>query len=441
MTGVIRKLLIVIGMTAVFAFDAVAATPSLLIDDETQSLLDHILRPIFKVADVPYDKNKIHIINDMSLNAFVSDGNHMFINTGTIMRAANVNELTGILAHETGHIAGGHILRQKLNAENLQMLSAISLITAGTVAAASGQSDAAIAVALGTQGSLINAMTAFQLGEERAADESAVKYLNAMYQSPEGLKNFMKTIQKNNRLSGYDETPYFKTHPMSAERLAFFEKQAKANRGTTASPYDKDFEFVQAKLIAFLLPENQVMRKYGANMTGDAADYARAIVAFRTQNFTSSVALLDKLIRKYPNNPYFYQMKGEVLFTKGKIRQAQQIYQKALALKPDGEEIVLSYSECTLEMPEHRRYLSSVIALLNRAQIDHETARGWELLAKAYFEKGDKAESMYALAKYSYALGRFETAKQQIKEAQQLNPSESLSLKLKDFENELGQGE
>ncbi|MBR6327988.1 MAG: M48 family metalloprotease, partial [Alphaproteobacteria bacterium] len=104
MTGVIRKLLIVIGMTAVFAFDAVAATPSLLIDDETQSLLDHILRPIFKVADVPYDKNKIHIINDMSLNAFVSDGNHMFINTGTLIKAANVNELTGILAHETGHI-------------------------------------------------------------------------------------------------------------------------------------------------------------------------------------------------------------------------------------------------------------------------------------------------------------------------------------------------
>lgn len=416
-----------------------SAEPSLLIDDETQSLLEHVLRPIFKAAQIPYDKNKIHIINDMSLNAFVSDGNHMFINTGTIMRAANVNELSGVLAHETGHIAGGHILRQKLNAENLQMLSAISLITAGTVAAASGQADAAIAVALGTQGSLINAMTAFQLGEERAADESAVKYLNATYQSPEGLKNFMKTIQKNNRLSGYDETPYFKTHPMSAERLAFFEKKAKESKGTTASAYDKDFEFVRAKLIAFLLPENQVMRKYGANMTSDAADYARAIVAFRTQNFANAVALLDKLIRKYPNNPYFYQLKAQVLFAKGKIRQAQQIYQKALSLKPDGDEIMISYAECTLEMPEHRRYLPDVIAVLNKAQISRETAHGWELLAKAYFEKGDKAESMYALAKYSYALGRIETAKQQINEAWQSNPSGSLSLKLKDFEKELGQ--
>lgn len=431
-----QKLLMAFGLVAVFAFK-VDAAPSFLVDDESEALLYHIVRPIFKVAGVGYDKNKIHIINDMSLNAFVADGNNLFVHTGTLINAKNVNELSGILAHETGHIAGGHILRQKLKIADMQTLSAISLIAAGSAAVASGQADAAIAVALGTQNSLINSMMAYQLSQERAADESAVKYLKALHQSPVGLRDFMKTIQKNNRLSGYEQTPYFRTHPMSVERQAFFEKSAKENKGSTDSPYDQDFAFVQAKLTAFLLPENQVLRKYPDAQKTEAAKYAHAIVALRQKNFKEAEDLLDELIEASPNRPYFYQLKAEVLFESGKIEAAEKNYQKALQLKPDGDEIMLSYAACALENPNRKQNLGHIISVLNKAQISRETPIGWELLSKAYYEKGQKADSLYASAKYSYIIGNIEAAKLQIKEAQKLNPSESLRVKLRDLEYQI----
>ena len=182
--------------------------PSLISDDETQTFLSNIIKPLFNAAGIPFDANKIFIVNDNSLNAFVSNGNYMFVHTGTLINADNVNEISGVLAHETGHIAGGHIARQKLRIEQLQTLSVASLIVAGAAAATSGRGDAALAVVLGSQSSLLNAMTAYQMQEERSADESAVKYLTHTKQSIQGLKNFMKKIQMHNRLSGYTETPY-----------------------------------------------------------------------------------------------------------------------------------------------------------------------------------------------------------------------------------------
>ena len=396
-------------------------------DDETETFICNIVEPIFKTAGVSYDPHRIHLLNDMTLNAFVSDGNHLFVHTGTLLKASNVNEISGILAHETGHIAGGHIMRQKLKIQDLQTLSAISLIAAGATAVASGRGDAAMAVALGSHGSLLNSMMAYQMSEERNADESAVKYLKALGQSAAGLKNFMKTIQKNNRLSGYEENPYFRTHPMSMERMSFFEKAVKDNGGKTTLPLDENFKFIQAKLSAFLLPVERTLLKYPLKDKSDEAKYAHAN------------RLMDELIAKQPQNPYFYQLKGQFLFENGKTDEALAAYHKSLSLKPSSGETTLLYAECALEAKNNAPYLQDVINLLNKLQIENESSHAWELLAKAYHQKGLKAESLYASAKYSVMIDNTETAKKQIKQARELNPSESLKLKLSDLENELKQ--
>ena len=189
-------LLLGIMLAAVFILPCAARSmPTFITDDETEIFLDHIIRPIFKAANIVYDPNKIFIINDHSLNAFVSDGNYLAIHTGTLLNADNVNELSGIIAHESGHIAGGHIVRQKLKLNQMQSITLASLLAASAAAAVSGRGDAAMAVVLGTQSSMLANLTSYQMQEERSADESAVKYLSAIGQSPAGLKSFMKKIQ------------------------------------------------------------------------------------------------------------------------------------------------------------------------------------------------------------------------------------------------------
>lgn len=210
-------------LAAVFARTVYAEDlPVIISDDETESLLRRITEPVFNAAGIAFNPDKLYIVSDPTLNAFVSDGNYLFIHTGTLINADNVNQLSGIIAHESGHIAGGHIVRQKLQISKLQTLSVASLIAAGAAAAASGRGDAALAVMLGSQSSLLNSLTSYQVQEERSADESAVQYLRKLGQSPAGLSAFIKKIRDSNRLNGYEEIPYFRTHPMSIERLNFF---------------------------------------------------------------------------------------------------------------------------------------------------------------------------------------------------------------------------
>ena len=428
-------------MATVLVFDCLAKqSPSLISDDETHTFLVNIIRPLFNAAGVTFDKNKIYIINDNSLNAFVSNGNYLFVHTGTLINADNVNELSGILAHETGHIAGGHIARQKLRIEQLQTLSVASLVAAGAAAAASGRGDAALAVMLGSQSSLLNAMTAYQMQEERSADESAVKYLNATNQSAKGLKDFMKKIQLHNRLSGYKEVPYFRTHPLSMEREEFFNQAIKTSNKNTSSQYDNDFKLVKAKLTAFLLPVEQAKQKYPVNDTATDSIYANAIIAYKENNFNLAIKILDNLIAQYPSNPYFHEIKGQFLFESGNLTSALKSYEQALKLKPDSNDIMLSWAHTKLESAHNKEELQKIINMLNKIQISSPSATAWLLLARAYEENEQKSYALYASAQYSLAIGNIDIAKTQLENASK-NAPDNLKLKITDLKNFITQKE
>ena len=435
--------LLTVFMVAVltYTYDCKASSgPSLISDEQTQTFLSNIISPLFKAAGIPFNKNKIYIINDNSLNAFVSNGNYMFVHTGTIMNADTVNELSGILAHETGHIAGGHIARQKLRISQLQTLSVASLIVAGATAATSGRGDAALAVMLGSQSSLLNAMISYQMHEERSADESAIKYLSATNQSPVGLKNFMKKIQVHNRLSGYSEIPYFRTHPLSMEREEFFNQALKDNLQPKSSKYDDEFKLVKAKLTAFLLPTEQAQIKYPITDKSTASMYANAIIAFKQNNFKKAESILNDLIKKHPSNPYFHELKGQFLFESGNPKSAIKAYEQALLLKPDATDILLSWSHAKLETNPTKAELQEIITTLNKVQIDSPSSTVWLLLSRAYDENKQKAHALYASAQYSLAINNVKIAKKQIEEALKTAP-ENLKLKLNDLKNLIKQEE
>lgn len=196
----LKRLAQVVFLLSAFLTSASARAESirLVTDEETELFLAEILQPIYKAAGIRFYRNSVFIVEDNSLNAFVGDGNNMFVHTGTIMNADNYNQLSGVLAHETGHIQGGHILRQKMKLQGLQQASLASLVAAGVLGAVTGRADVGMAILMGTSSSAIYNMTAYQVQEERSADEAAVQLLAKTRQSPAGMRDFMK--KSNSRM-------------------------------------------------------------------------------------------------------------------------------------------------------------------------------------------------------------------------------------------------
>lgn len=410
---------------------------TLISDAETQNYLAQVVKPLFNAAGVRFSPNNIYIVNDNSLNAFVSDGNYLFVHTGTIIQAENTNELSGILAHETGHILGGHIVRLKLKMEKMQYVMLGSVLAAGAAAISTGRGDAAMAVILGSQSSALNSMLHYQVQEERSADESAVKLLDKTKQSTQGLLSFMKKIKKQNALSGIEENSYFRTHPLTSERISHFEDVSKSNHYSAKTPYDNEFLLVKAKLTAFLSDKNKVMRLYPPSNNSAPSRYARSIVAFKQGKIPQALSLIDGLIAEQPNNPYFYELKGQFLFESGKVKDSVNAYQKALDLLPNNYLLQISLAHALLESGESSQNVQKATALLQKSLISNESSFAWQLLAQAYDRGGKKAAAYYATAEFNYMMGNPETALKQLEFAGKNSPDKSLQLKISDLKQKI----
>lgn len=410
---------------------------TLISDAETQNYLAQVVKPLFNAAGVRFSPNNIYIVNDNSLNAFVSDGNYLFVHTGTIIQAENTNELAGILAHETGHILGGHIVRLKLKMEKMQYVMLGSVLAAGAAAISTGRGDAAMAVILGSQSSALNSMLHYQVQEERSADESAVKLLDKTKQSTQGLLSFMKKIKKQNALSGIEENSYFRTHPLTSERISHFEDVSKSNHYSAKTPYDNEFLLVKAKLTAFLSDKNKVMRLYPPSNNSAPSRYARSIVAFKQGKIPQALSLIDGLIAEQPNNPYFYELKGQFLFESGKVKDSVNAYQKALDLLPNNYLLQISLAHALLESGESSQNVQKATALLQKSLISNESSFAWQLLAQAYDRGGKKAAAYYATAEFNYMMGNPETALKQLEFAGKNSPDKSLQLKISDLKQKI----
>ena len=441
-TGFFRKtvigLICSVLLQSAFLSDASAASISLISDEETEQFLARQLRPVFKAADIPFNRNNIYIVNDDSLNAFVGDGNNMFVHTGTLMKANDENEIAGVLAHETGHIMGGHILRQKIKLQNMQQISLASML-AGAAAAATGRADAAIAIMMGTQSSMLNAMLAYQVEEERSADESAVKLLQKTEQSPAGMRNFMKKIDRQNRLNGIAENPYFRTHPVTAERISFLNNAVRQSPFPAPAQPSNEFLRIKAKLSAFMEEPRKVLQKYPPSDKSTPARYAQAIVFFRMLKLNQSLKILNELIAEEPENPYFHELKGQIFMETGKIKPARTEYQKALSLLPNSALFQINLAQAVLEDNPNRNELEHTAEILNKSLLQRPDTYGWLLLSRAYGGLNDTANSNYAAAEYSLRIGAAETARRQANTALTANSSPQLRLKIDDLLNRIGE--
>ena len=434
---IVKRLIVGIFLTsAFFAQPIQAQNIKLISDEETEAFLAEIIKPLFKAAGIKFYRHNLFIVEDSSLNAFVADGNRLFIHTGTLIKADNVNELSGVLAHETGHIMGGHLLRQKLKMQDMQEVSLISAILAGTGAVLSGRSDVAMAVILGGQSSMLHHYTGYRTGEERSADEAAVKLLTQIGQSTNGILKFMKKIVQENQLAGRDEIPYFRTHPVTRERIAFFE-QYSSNKALTTNNSDEKFLRIKAKLRAYLLPPEQILKEYPLSRTDIPAQYAQSIALLKQLKFDKAITMIDKLLNKEPDNPFLYELKGQILIETGQLKLAKQSFAKAYDLLPYAIGMQINYAQAILEDTPSKQQAKQAADMLNKALLQNKVSYAWMLLSKAYGIMNDMASANYAAAEYSLKIGNINVAKKQLKEAEKHKTSSQLKLKIEDLKQRL----
>jgi predicted Zn-dependent protease len=390
-------------------------------DAEIEQLLREYTQPILRAAGLAQQNVQVVIINDRSFNAFVADGRRIFVNGGALMEAETPNQIIGVLAHETGHIAGGHLsrMREQLASASTQSIIAMILGAGALIAAGrSGSADLGQAGAAAITGPAMviqNTMFGYMRAQEEQADRAGVKFLTATGQSAKGMYETFKRLADQVLYQVRYMNPYLQTHPLPSERVAALEGLAKA------SPYwdHKDppalqarHDLMRAKLYGFIERPDGVARRYPPSNTSLAARYARAISAYRFSDPRAALAQIDALIQAQPQNPYFYELKGQALLEAGKPAEAIGPLRHAVELAPNPALIQIMLGQALVATRDRGR-VDEAISLLQAAALrEPESPDVYSQLAMAYGQKNDLARADLASAQAAFMRGDIKTARE-----------------------------
>jgi predicted Zn-dependent protease len=408
---------------------AVAPTPSraqslppgipVIRDAEIEQLLRDYTQPILRAAGLAQQNVQVTIINDRSFNAFVMDGRRIFINAGALIDAKAPNEVIGVLAHETGHMAGGHLSRLRQQLANAQAASIIAMILGlgGAIAASRGGAGGGnpAAAILGPQETIRRSLLSYQRAQEEQADRAGVKFLAATGQSAKGMYDTFKRLSDQILFAAQNADPYMQSHPMPAERVAALEILAKSspNWDKKDSPeLQLRHDMMRAKLTGFLDRGDTVARRYPPSDTSLPARYARAIATYRHADLRVAIGQIDGLIQAEPDNPYFYELKGQALLEGGKPAEAIAPLRRAIQLAPQPALIQVLLGQALNAMNAPKSADEAVTLLRTALAHEPESVDGYLQLAMAYGRKGDLAQADLASALAAFMRGDHPTARQ-----------------------------
>jgi predicted Zn-dependent protease len=397
--------------------------PPVIRDAEMEQLLREYAQPILVAAGLTKQNVQIVIIPDRSFNAFVADGRRIFINAGTLMDAQSPNEVIGVLAHESGHMAGGHLarLREQLALASTQSIIALLLGVGAMVAAARSNSasagQGAMAALQAPQAMIMNNLLSYVRTQEDAADKAGVKYLAATGQSAKGMHDSFKRLADQILYQTHYIDPYMQSHPMPAERVASLQALARS------SPYwdKKDppalqlrHDLMRAKLFGFVERPEGVLRRYPMSDQSLPARYARAIAAYRFGNPGGGnvTGPIDSLIQAQPQNPYFYELKGQALLEAGKPAEAIAPLRHAVQLAPNPALIQVMLGQALLATNDKAHAEEAVTLLEAALRKEPESADAYAQIAMAYGRKGDLGHADLASAQSAFMRGDLKTARQ-----------------------------
>jgi predicted Zn-dependent protease len=426
------------GLAAALLTSPPAQAQGLIRDAETESLIRLYAKPILSAAGLGSQGVRIHLVNDRNFNAFVVDGRNMFMHAGTLMNSKTPNQVIGVIAHEAGHITGGHLARLRTQVSRatsaalmLQLLGLATMV-GGAMAGAPGLGSAGMGVAYGGQDAALRSLLAYRQSEESSADQAAVTFLNAAKQSGRGmLETFEFMASKLVGVQGIN--PYLMSHPLPNQRLSQLRDLVAASPYyDNVDPPELQFrhDLMKAKLFGFLDEPQTVFNRYPQTDQSLPANYARAIATYRQSGVKVAMKQLDALIAAKPDSPYFYEIKGQFLFESGSSAAAIPPLREAVRLSRDEPLLRIMLGQALLGVNDRKLVDEAITNLRTALAREDSSAMGYRQLATAYARKAEAAQAAGARRQYMaqaelasaeayFYEGQLKRAKQQAKRARE----------------------
>lgn len=386
---------------------AAAQGIDLIRDTEIERTLKGYEDPIAAAAGLDPNAIRIYIVNDPSINAFVAEGQNIFVNTGLFMQLHTPNQVIGVLAHETGHIAGGHLLRDTNAMEKASVPMLIGMAV-GIAAMIAGAGEAGMgAMMLGEQAAA-SQFFAFSRVQEATADQMGQKFLRATHQSGEGMVQVFEQMANLSAMHGAFRNPFISDHPADRERIDLLQRLADASpyRDVKDSPESvHEFHMIQAKLAGFLSDVSDVLVRYPPSDKSEEARYARAIAYFRKPELAQALSEINSLIKDEPKNPYFYEVLGQIYVSMGQPEKGVGPYQKAVNAQPDAPllRVLLASAQIATEMPQLAK--PALDNLKVALQQENDDTFAWYETAQAYSMLGNQPMADLSTAEQYYYAG------------------------------------
>lgn len=386
---------------------------NLIRDAEIESTIRIFITPIWKAAGLNSEALSIMIVQDGALNAFVAGGQRIFLNTGLLMRTQRPNQLIGVLAHETGHVSGGHLARQQEELKNLSTLQILEAILGAGVMVGGATSGGGVgrpgptgAGSTPVPGSLL-AFLRYTQTQESSADQAAITFLERTHQSAKGTVEFLHILERQERLAISRRDPYLTTHPLTPDRITAFEQSVATSAYANTPDSPRFIELHQrmvAKLYGFISPDSALQR-YTEGDRSVPARYARAIALYRKGTLGSALLTIDGLLKDAPNDPYFHELRAQMLFENGRAAESIASYRRAVQLLPGIGILKIDFARALLETGKDENDREAVRNLELARQSEPDSFELWRLTAAAYSKLNNPGMTSLARAEMAIIRG------------------------------------
>jgi predicted Zn-dependent protease len=405
-----RKAFHVTGVIAAVGLVLAAASPasaqSAIRDTEIEGIIHEWSDPVFTAMGLEPSEVEILLINDNDLNAFATRGRILGLNTGLILKTRSANELLGVVAHEAGHIKNRHTLRDGAQGAGMQpMLMTMAL---GALAIAAGAPDAG-AVLLGNS-QYFGTLSAlrYMTHQEGEADNTGARALENAGESGRGLVSFFENFRSQEVFSDARRYPYFRSHPLSSDRIENLRRfvAEQPHYSHVDSPERiAQHALIVAKIHAFMDQPNDTFRAYPDSDVSLPGRYARSIAWYRDGQTDRALAAVDALLTEQPDNPYFWELKGQILFEEGRPAEAIGSHQRSVELKPDAPLLRINLAHALIETHDADKLDQAIDELRRATAMEQDNTLGWRLLSQAYASQGREGEARLASAEMYFAAG------------------------------------
>ena len=405
--------LLVSPISAAHAQDGGGPQINILRDTEIEAILHQEMDPIFQAANIDPKLVRLYLVGDPEMNAETGSGYNMFVTTGLIMQTKTPNELMGVLAHETGHMAGGHVARSG-DMQHAAIGPMVLGIGLGILAAIAGAPDAAAGLIYSSSYFAELNVLAYSRVQESEADQAAVTYMERAGYSAEGLVDFFDNFRYEEVFSDAKRYPYFADHPLSYDRIEALTARAKAQPhwGVKDTPEAiAQYEIMKAKIKGFMNRPYQTFIDFDEKDPSFPARYARAIAYYRELETDKAMKQIDALISERPDDPYLWELKGQALLESSRGVEGEPVLRRAVELKPDAPLLRILFAEDLLS-EDNPNKLDEAVLNLNRSLIlEADSPIAWQYLSEAYDAKGDAGMARLAAAEQNFNLGQMKDAR------------------------------